>query len=63
MRCSYIESSKYKLTKGDFKMVDKIFKSEVMSEITLVAFKYGESFFSSQLAFYQDKSNVELPFA
>lgn len=44
-------------------MVDKIFKSEVMDEITLVAFKYGESFFPSHFAFYQDKLNLELPFA
>lgn len=44
-------------------MVDKIIKSEVLGEITLVAFKYGESFFPSQIAFYQDKLNIELPFA
>lgn len=44
-------------------MVDKVSKSEVVNEVTLVAFKYGESFFSSKSAFYQDNMNEELPFA
>lgn len=38
-------------------------KDKEIEEITLVAFKYGESLFPSKYAFFNDETNEELPFA
>ena len=46
-----------------YNIVEKVSEIGVMEEMKLIAFKYGESLFSSKNAFYNDITNEELPFA